>query len=135
MLLSKFRDSSVCHEDVSRLIRSVPIPLSFLNEGSYDTCRMASCRHVTNSLADHFVVNAVEYMLYEQGLENVSVECIRTLSQVMRICIHNLGRVLSSSVLSFPAEDVLSTHPQRRYVLMLGSVSPSPTAFCHWSVS
>lgn len=67
---------------------------------------MASCRHVTNSLADHFVVNAVEYMLYEQGLENVSVECIRTLSQVMRICIHNLGRVLSSSVLSFPAEDV-----------------------------
>ena len=96
---------------------------------------MASCRHVTNSLADHFVVNAVEYMLYEQGLENVSVECIRILSQVMRICIHNLGRVLSSSVLSFPAEDVLSTHPQRRYVLMLGSVSPSPTAFCHWSVS
>lgn len=114
---------------MSRLIRSVPIPLSFLNEGSYDTCRMASCRHVTNSLADHFVVNAVEYMLYEQGLENVSVECIRTLSQVMRICIHNLGRVLSSSVLSFPAEDVLSTHPQRRYVLMLGSVSPSPNRF------
>ena len=104
------------------MIQSVPIPLSFLNETSYDTCRTASCRHVTGSLADHFVVNAVEYMLYEQGIESVSVECIRTLSQVMRSCIHNLGRVLSSSVLSFPAEDAPSTHPQRRYVLELDSI-------------
>lgn len=120
MLLSKFKDTTVFQEDASRLIQSIPIPLSFLNEINCERCRTAPCRHVTSSLADHFIASAVEYMVYESGFETVSVECIRTLSQVMRSCIHNLGRVLSSSVLSFPTEEGTSTHSQRRYVFLFG---------------
>lgn len=120
MLLSKFKNASVSQEDAGRLIQSVPIPLSFLNEISYEKCRIAPCRHVTSSMADRFVVNAVEYMLYESGFEHTSVECVRTLAQVMRTCIQNLGRVLSS-VPSFPTEEMSSTHPQKRYVVVIGS--------------
>ena len=118
-LLSKFRNTAVFQADASRLIQSVPVPLSFLNEVSYDKCRTAPCRHITSSLADHFVGSAVEYMLYESGIESASLECIRTLSQAFRSCVCNLGRVLSSSVLSFPAEEESDSSSRRRYVCLL----------------
>ena len=57
---------------------------------------------MNESYVDRFIIKAVQEMLFESGVQQVSQECISTLSTLMKLSIQNIGSYLRTAVIHFP---------------------------------
>lgn len=66
---------------------------------------------MNDSYADHFVLNAIQEMLFENGVTNVSQACLTFFAELMKSSIQNIGKYLRSAVLHFPIQSSSVSYP------------------------
>ena len=91
-------------------LQSISLP-SLLAENEKNQ-QLYTCAYseMNESYADCFIIKAVQEMLFENGVQQVSQECVTTLSTLMKLSIQNIGSYLRSAVIHFPINS-LSSHP------------------------
>lgn len=90
-------------------INSISIPQALVNESRCDQSFISSTKHVTDSLADHVLLSAVESICFENGIQSISHDCLESLTHIMHTTIQNLAIHLHNSSVPLKPEFIHST--------------------------
>ena len=83
-------------------LHSISLPSLLVENEMNQQLYTCSYSEMNESYADRFLIKAVQEMLFENGVQQVSQECISTLSTLMKLSIQNIGSYLRTAVFHFP---------------------------------
>ena len=95
-------------EDICNSAAISPQLLEDLQSQPLTTCVSSQ---MNDSYADHFILNAIQEMMFENGVTNVSQACLTFLAELMKSSIQNIGKYLRSAVLHFPIQSSSTSYP------------------------
>ena len=104
-LFKSIRQSDAVGPELISKINSVSIPQTLVNDSYGNQSFMSSTNHITDSLADRVLLDAVESICFENGIQSISRTCLVTLTRIMRITIQNFAGYIHS--LSVPLKPQL----------------------------
>ncbi len=116
-LFKSIQHSGAVGPELISQINSVTIPQALVNVSYVNQNFVSSADHTTDSLADRILLDAVESICFENGIQTISRACLVTLTQIMRITIQNFAGYIHS--LSVPLKPKLDKTNETKTALPL----------------
>ena len=116
-LFKSIQHSGAVGPELISQTNSVTIPQALVNDSYVNQNFVSSADHTTDSLADRILLDAVESICFENGIQTISRACLVTLTQIMRITIQNFAGYIHS--LSVPLKQKLDKTNETKTALPL----------------